>query len=220
MSDFPGRINDRMRAILGREPNSDELEAGQQFGPEITAMNIMQQRQALGRSLATNRAPPGAPPSVVPVNNVPFDRSLPMPQASPIPGVSLSYNSMLPQMQPPVDAPLPPALPAAVPYTFPPPPAPTQAAEAAKIPEQSAVEKAAAELNKKDSELGKGLDDVARGISPKPNPAAAAEAAKISPMSQDPNPLMAAQAAQTLMAQLMQKRQNRLGTSLTSRPFL
>jgi hypothetical protein len=107
----------------------------------------------------------------------------------------------------------------AVPYAFPPPPVVAPAQVAAPAPEQTAIEKAAVDLNKKDSSLNKDLDELSKSISPKPNPQAAAAAATISPMAPDQSAGIASQAAQALMAQLIQKRQNRMGTTLTGRPY-
>jgi hypothetical protein len=191
-------------------------------------MDILRQRQALARGLTINRAPEGLPPSIVPIDNTQFDRHLPRQADSPIPGVSLSYNSMLPTAIP-TTMPAPPVRalpgeeipPAAVPYAFPPPP--TSDSIPAPVPdavvEKTLAEKAAEALNKKggDNDLSKGLEDITKGITPKVNPAVAAEAARISPTQADPTAGLAAQAAQTMMAQLLQKR-NR-GLTLTRGPY-
>jgi len=228
MSDFDRRLVDRMRDILGRDPTPSELEAGARTGPEITAMDIMRQRQALARGLSINRAPEGLPPSIVPIDNTQFDRHLPRQADSPIPGVSLSYNPMLPTSIPAAmpAAPPRPTLPdemppAPVPYAFPPPP--TSDSIPAPVPpevvEKTMAEKAAEALTKKggDNDFTKGLDDISKGITPRVNPAVAAEAARISPTAVDPTAGLAAQAAQTMMAQLLQKR-NR-GLTLTRGPY-
>jgi len=95
---------------------------------------------------------------------------------------------------------------------------------APEVAQKSILDKITDLVNAKDKKTGedsptmKGLDEIAKGLTPKINPAAAAEAAKISPIQPDMQAAAGMQAAQALMAQIMASKK-RMGTTLTGRPF-
>lgn len=201
-----------MARILKREPSFSELALGHQQGAETAARMILGTGNAPAQNLAVNRVDPNASPQAAASqimnyygfgdrNQIPYLQPGQMPQG-PIPGVSLSYNPMAgPQAPMPMPPPSQFAPTAAPPVTPPPAPPPT------------ATDQIMGELGKTGGNSP--LDDIAKGISPKVNPAVAAEAAKITPMAADASGAGAAQAAQALMAQLLQKRRGAQGLTLT-----
>jgi len=219
-----------LKGFLGRDPSHSELALGHQQGAETAAKMLTGTGNAKGSNLVANNIPANTPPQEAArkiMNYYGFDKKPGMQ----VPGMSLAYNPLLPQLQNPMPTALPagvPAMPGAqgTPPMLPDQASPVAAAATAGAPGQGGIGGLISSLlNPPAPAAGQpaqpsALDQTVGAINPKVNPAVAAEAAKISPMSggslEAGGGGMGPQ-AQSLMAQLMAARRKNMGLTLTGR---
>ena len=206
--------NERILAKkLGREPTHSERALAHQQGAETAARMISGVGNASPQNLKVNAVNPNASPKEAAAKIMNYYGFGDQGQ---VPGMSLAYNPMLPQLQhgPTAPSPFPPA-PVA------PPAAPTGGLWSKlglTTPESEvALQTNAAAAAGKEGKGLEGLDLIAKGLNPQIAPTAAQAAATISPMAPDVQGAQNAMAAQQLMAALMANRQQKFGLSLTGR---
>jgi len=218
-----------LKRFLGREPSHSELALGHQQGAETAAKMITGTGNAPGHHLVANNVPANTPPQEAArkiMDYYGFNRKMP----GQVPGLSLATNPLLPQLQNPMPTALPPGVPAmpgaqGTPPMLPDQASPVAAAATAGAPGQGGIGESIKNLLNPPAQPGQAapaspLDQVVGAISPKVNPAVAAEAAKISPMaggSPEAGGMGMGPQAQSLMAQLMAARRKNMGLTLTGR---
>jgi len=207
--------------LLGREPTHSELALGHQQGAGTAARMILNTGNASTRNLLANNVPAGASPQDAArhiMNYYGFDKKPPVPY---VPGVSLASNPMLPGTLPE------PVAPVAAPVAPAPVAAPVEPGLMSKLgfmtPESEAAMKTKALGPDGKGGSGSplatglsGLDDISKGLNPQVSPQAAAEAARISPMSggAEVGGGGIGPQAQALLSQLMNARRQRYGLTL------
>lgn len=185
-----------LRKGLNREPTYSELALAHQQGAQTAVKMLTGTGNAPDRNLVVNKVPAGTPgPEAAKMiaNYYGFDKNK-------VPGITLT--GMTPVAASPggpmVTAPPVAGPPIVDPQVVTPPPVATPA------------------IDPKQQE--KALGTIANAIAPKVDPNAAAEAARITPMSADGLGMQNAGAAQTLMSQLLQARRKMYGTTLMGGP--
>ena len=197
---------DNRRALakaLGRDPTMSELALAHQQGAGTAARMISGVGNASPENLRVNKVDPNATPQQAANKIMAYYGFGDQGQ---VPGMSLAYNPMLPQLQQPVPTAASPFPPAPVPPPV--PPTMTDQIKTALFGAQGG--------GGKDTGLSD-IQAIASGFNPKVNPQVAAQAAQITPMSPDAGQAGNAAAASQLMAALLANKRQKFGLSLTDR---